>query len=57
MMNVETLNTCFVYTINWGMRSGGGLGDVLEETYLQDIEAKPVKTTPSYTGTPELSSI
>ena len=33
------LNTCFVYTINWGMRSGGGLGDVLEETYLQDSEA------------------
>jgi hypothetical protein len=34
----SNLNTCFVYTINWGMRSGGGLGDVLEETYLQNNE-------------------
>eukprot|EP00945_MAST-04E_sp_MAST-4E-sp1_P005254 g5254.t1 len=36
----DSLLTCFVFTINMGVRSGGGIGDVLAEPSLDDADIK-----------------
>lgn len=33
----DTLRTCLVYTVNWGMRAGGGIGEEMESVPLLDI--------------------